>query len=130
MPSPQTLCPGDVYWLDGCPPLDGEISERRPVVIIDDAEALQKGADPVIVVGVTTSDCQDPDRVDLPNELEAPGTTSGLPRPCCALPRWTIQVDRSRLRERAGSLPKVTLEQLVSAVESWLDSFGASEPAE
>jgi mRNA-degrading endonuclease toxin of MazEF toxin-antitoxin module len=119
----RAIVPGQVFWLDDCPPLDGQDVKRRPVVIIDDTDELRAGADPVIVVAITSTDCQDADRVDLPNTAEEPGSTTGLPEPCCALPRWILQVERARLSDYAGYLPKVTLERLLDAVERRMDEW-------
>lgn len=105
---------GDVFELDDCPTLGGGEARRRPVIVID-AEATDE---PVMVVGVTT-DLSDPTRVELPNTQDEPGAATGLSQRCGAIPRWLILVDWSKLRpeNRIGSLPKVTLELLVRALE-------------
>jgi len=120
---PLLIHPGDIFWLDGCPPLDGDRAERRPVIVVEDVDTLARGG-PDTVVAATTSDCADPDRIDLPNQHDEPGTTTGLPRPCCALPRWCLLVPRSSLRDLAGRLPRVTLVALMAAVDARLDDMG------
>lgn len=86
--------------------------------------------DPVVVVVVTT-DRSDPDRVDLVTQEDEPSAMTGLPQRCCAMPRWTVNIERRRLleHERAGRLPRVTLEQLAEAVDRILSELPpAPEP--
>src|SRR5258708_3406426 len=96
---------GYIFWVNGFPPLDGSDPTRRPCIVIDFVDD-----DPVVVVGVTT-DLTDPERIDLPNLQDEPGASTGLPLRCCAIPRWIIQLERTRLfrEEWIGCLPQVTL---------------------
>jgi mRNA-degrading endonuclease toxin of MazEF toxin-antitoxin module len=109
--------PGDIFWHDRFPPLDGGVASRHPVIVVDDDATLAEGRRTVVVVGVTSTDCDDFDRVDLPNRHDEVGAETGLDRPCCALPRWFVTVARATLRERLGRLPEVTLAKLMEAVD-------------
>jgi mRNA-degrading endonuclease toxin of MazEF toxin-antitoxin module len=122
----RTSHTGDVFWVDDFPPLDGNQLGRHPVIVVDDPVALNSGCPEVLVVGVTTTTCDDHDQIELPNEADHPGTTTGLPQQCCALPRWFVPVERARLRDRAGHLPRATLERLLSAIEARWEEYDPS----
>lgn len=107
---------GAIFWIDNFPPLDGLISARRPVVVIDCADE-----DPVVVVGITTR-MDDPDAIPLPDTVSEPGSSTGLAQRSFAVPRWIVQVGRSHFRSEnhCGRLPSVTLSRLAAAVDAVL----------
>jgi mRNA-degrading endonuclease toxin of MazEF toxin-antitoxin module len=113
----QTIRQGDIFWLDECPPLEGEQTKRRPVIVVSPPEML-KGVGPVLVVATSTTVLvSEMDRVALPNKQNEPQTKSGLPRPCWAVPRWFLLVERTRLTEYAGYVTGDLLRRLTAAVE-------------
>ena len=111
--------PGDIYWIDDLPPLEGGAPTRRPVVVVEQWED-----EIVVAVGVTT-ELLAPDRIELPNRVTEPGTTTNLPRPCAVIPRWIVRISASRFMPESycGYLPRVTLEQVLAAVENVLSDW-------
>lgn len=109
---------GQTFWLDNCPPLDGEEVKRRPVILLTPREILKRGDDPVLVVATTTKGCSDLDVISMPNIREYKHCTSGLPEPCIAVPRWMIFVHRHNLNDQMGYLSGVKLHTLAQAVNN------------
>lgn len=110
--------PGEIYWVDDLPPLDGQEAGRHPVIIIDDLSALQIGEDPVQIVGVTTSDSGARESIELGYGT---GSPTGLRQPSRAIPAWHLLMYREHLGELIGRVPLVKLEQIRSAIESLYD---------
>lgn len=44
---------GDIFWLDGCEPLHGDVAKRRPVVVVTPT-ALIEASTAVLVVACTS----------------------------------------------------------------------------
>jgi len=75
---------GQIFWLDGCPPLEGDIAKRRPVIVISPPDRLKTDA-PVLVVATSTSVLEsEADRIKLPSLADQPQTKTGLPKSCWA----------------------------------------------
>jgi mRNA-degrading endonuclease toxin of MazEF toxin-antitoxin module len=122
--------PGQIYWLNDCPPLDGTRRERRPVIVVfvddDDGNAMDR----VIIVPTTTHPTRDPDRIVIAGLDQNPDSPTGLPKTCIALPRWFFPVERDHLWELMGRLPAPLLQRLEEAVEARLDCPDDWEEAE
>ncbi len=115
---------GDIYWLDHCPPLAGEIAKRRPVVVISPSEITDSGSGVLIVAAMSTQvlASRAPDRIPMPNKEQNPGCSTGLSKPCWLVPQWFLVVDRSRLQDRAGSLSPRLRRRVVAAVMARMDA--------
>jgi mRNA-degrading endonuclease toxin of MazEF toxin-antitoxin module len=109
---------GAIYWIDDCPPLDGETAKRRPVIVLSPKSELQMGgAVAVVACSASVTEGQNPDRIPLPNLQDNPRAKTGLPRPCWAVPRWLLAVDdRSRLVDKAGYVSGPLLTRIIEAV--------------
>lgn len=105
--------PGEAYWVDAVPPLEGGEPKRRPVIVLDAANV--PGADPLheIAVATTTDERADHDAVRI---------EYGLPEPCWAVPRWLLAIHRTRLSAYAGKIEAPVLERLMDAVADRLSS--------
>lgn len=104
---------GQIYEIADFPPLDGGIRRSRPAVVMVPNKELREGEDPILVIGITSADCTDEDRLPLPNRQEdGQHVKTGLDVPCCALPRWMVQVSRSKLVEYRGHLMWTLVEAL------------------
>lgn len=106
---------GAIYWLDDCPPLEGDQQKRRPVVVIDSSEALRRNKPEVLVVAVSST-AMNADRVPLPTRDRDQRATSGLDRPSWAVPAWYLAVRRDHLRDHAGHVSGALLTRIVAAV--------------
>ncbi|HBS30115.1 MAG TPA: hypothetical protein DEB06_11865 [Phycisphaerales bacterium] len=121
VPSPRPIRQGQVYWIDDFPPLDGDRSKRRPVIVISPPIVLRRPATLVLVVAVSTSPRptpEDHELIELPHRGRDPTTTSGLNRPSWAVPRWLLPVERSRLVQLAGYISGDTLRDLLEALDN------------
>lgn len=120
----KRLEPGQIYWFDRCPPLDGTTESPHPVILVQTADESGNDINPVIAAATTTQFTPDHDRIRLPSVEDNPNTPTGLPKPCWVLARWVIWIDRSELGAYIGYLPKPLLYQLTEAVLERLDELG------
>lgn len=116
--------PGQIYWFDRCPPLDGAVEAPHPVVLVLTTDEQGNDLNPVFAAVTTTQLTEDHDRIRLPSVEDYPSTSTGLAKPCLVLPRWVIWIDRSELGANIGHLPKPLLHQLTEAVLNRLDEPG------
>lgn len=99
----MTLRRGDVYWAELRPRSGSEQSGRRPVVVVshqifNEADAWRS----VIVVPCSTSDRQ---RRRTATVVALPRGTAGMPTSSVAVCHQVTTLDRSKLKQRIGSLP-------------------------
>ncbi|MBL9030345.1 MAG: type II toxin-antitoxin system PemK/MazF family toxin [Phycisphaerae bacterium] len=106
---------GAIFWLDDCPPLEGDRQKRRPVVVVDAPEVLRRNQSDVLVVAISST-AMNADRVRLPTRDREPRATTGLARPSWVVPGWYLAVQRDRLRDRAGHVSGALLRRIVGAV--------------
>ena len=110
---------GEIYRLDDCPPLDGHVEKRRPVVVIGRIDAANP-ASPLLVVAVShtaSTPEKDPDMIRLPDLQQSPTVKTGLTKPSWALPRWYFPAEPERFGRPCGYIKGDLLRRLVSAVE-------------
>ncbi len=109
---------GQIYWLDDCPALSGHDPKRRPVIVVSPDSILKANAPRVLVVAISTSATEStaPDRIALPNAQQNPGCSTGLPKPCWAVPAWLLPIEASRLYVQSGYLSAATRHKLLAAV--------------
>ena len=106
---PAQVKHGLIVWLDDCPPLDDDKDKRRPVIVVEPSPDPESPDEPPAVIVVACSASygpNEPDGVALPNRSTEPQTTTGLPKPCWAIPRWFFPISRERLLQcqYSGSL--------------------------
>jgi mRNA-degrading endonuclease toxin of MazEF toxin-antitoxin module len=113
--APRRIRQGDIYWLDDCPPLYGEVAKRRPVIIISPS-AVALAAEQIVIVACTSTILpSDVEAIELPNRARTPQTHSGLTRRTRAVPRWWLPVPRERLTDYAGYISGNLLRRVVTA---------------
>lgn len=115
--APAKIVPkrGLIVWWDNCPPLDDDRDKRRPIIVV---EPVTPKASKAIVVACSATACpREPDSVPLPNLKEQQNCLTGLPRPCCAVPRWFLEIDYATLAkcEYCGSLGGRKLHDVLEA---------------
>lgn len=124
---------GQIFWVDAFPVLDGGQPKRRPVVLVIVPPAV---ADPAIAVVVAVSttpgdvSANDFDKVPLPSSATHRQSTSGLTRPCWALPRWVGRVRVEKLGHCSGYVSGRTLDRIVLAVQTRLQAQLKNRPPE
>lgn len=110
---------GEVYWADLAPRSGSEQRGRRPVVVVShDAFNAVPHWQTVVIVPLTTSQAQarrGPTAVPLP-----PGT-AGLARGSMAVCHQVTTLDRSKLRERLGTLPAYAMAAVELGLRAALD---------
>jgi mRNA-degrading endonuclease toxin of MazEF toxin-antitoxin module len=107
---------GDIFWLDGCRPLHGDVAKRRPVIVITPTDRLDVAPE-VLVVACTSSPLHsDRSAIELPSRDRMPQTKTGLIRSTWAIPAWMLPVDRDLLNDRAGYISRPLLKKLLMAV--------------
>jgi len=107
-----------IVWLDNCPPLDDDREKRRPVIVVEPLFWVEsKGVHASVVVACSsTAGPRETDAVELPNRSNQPQCTTGLVKPCWAIPRWFLLVSHETIlkSERSGTLGGKKLQQVIS----------------
>ena len=116
-PAPP-LKQGSIWWLNDCPPLEGDRAKDRPVVVVSPNQILKAGGALVVVACSSTVLESDKTRIELPNLADTPQTKTGLDRPTWVVPRWFLAVERERLRDYIGHLTGTLLKRVVASVEA------------
>jgi len=123
---------GSVYWLEKCKPIDGGKPKDRPVVVVIVPPDPKDPASLAIVVAVSTSanELMDKDIVHLPDKSTQPQCTSGLEKPCAAIPRWYLPVPGEKLTAEnySGHISGKKLQTLLHAAQTRI-STDHVEPA-
>jgi mRNA-degrading endonuclease toxin of MazEF toxin-antitoxin module len=112
----RELRTGDIYWLDDCPPLEGDFAKRRPVIVVSPPDRVKGEIIVLVVATSTTVLASETDRIALPNLQDEPQTKSRLPKRCWAVPRWYLAVRRETLRDYIGYVPAALQKRIVDAV--------------
>ena len=97
---------GDIYWVDLNPTIGSEIKKQRPCVLMG-ATPINQARRAVLVIPLSSSGMPRP---PLAIEVECLG------RKVIAVCDQLRAVDKSRLRESAGSLTADDLEQIEEAL--------------
>ncbi len=97
---------GDIYWVDLNPTIGSEIKKQRPCVLMG-ATPINQARRTVLVIPLSSSGMPRP---PLAIEVECLG------RKVIAVCDQLRAVDKSRLRESAGSLNADDLEQIEEAL--------------
>ena len=108
---------GDIFWLDGCRPLQGEVAKRRPVIVVTPTEMAEAMTEVLVVACTTSVLASDKTAIELPNRDQTPQTKTGLSRRTWAIPRWLLPVQRDLLTDYIGYLSGATLRRLLAAIE-------------
>jgi mRNA-degrading endonuclease toxin of MazEF toxin-antitoxin module len=107
---------GDIFWLDDCPPLQGDIAKRRPVVVISPTKLVETRPDALVVACTSSVLPSDTSAIELPSRERTPQTRTGLNRRTWAIPRWLLPVQRELLVDYIGQVSGPTLRRLLEGV--------------
>lgn len=107
---------GDIFWLDHCRPLHGEVAKRRPVVVISPTDAIDASADVLTVACTSSAYPSATAGIELPSRERTPQTRTGLRRRTWAVPAWILPVERRLLTDYVGYVSGTTLRKLLVAV--------------
>jgi mRNA-degrading endonuclease toxin of MazEF toxin-antitoxin module len=107
--------------LDDCPPLQGDVPKRRPVVVITPTQVAGTADELIVVACTSTILPSDTEAIELPDRGRTPQTHSGLTRRTWAVPRWWLPVPRERLTNYAGFIRGELLRRVVAAVVAHME---------
>ena len=99
---------GAVYWI--------ELDKRRPCVVVSSDEVLGVDVWQTHVVPITSNVT----RAGIAGNVFLPAVTSGLPKDSVAVPLGLELIDRSVLREQAGRLPKILIQDIDNGLRTIL----------
>lgn len=112
----STVKRGDIFYADLSPVVGSEQGGMRPVLIVQNDTGNKHS--PTVIAAAITSQVS---KARLPTHIELRSTNCGLSRDSVILLEQIRTIDKSRLRERMGTLP----EPLMNAVDSAIAvSFG------
>jgi mRNA interferase MazF len=110
---------GDVFWADLVPRSGSEQSGRRPVLVVShDGFNTSTTWRSIIVVPLSTSISQAARGVTA---IRVPRGVAGLARESVALCHQVTTLDRAKLRERIGSMPREVLDAVGEGVRAAMD---------
>ncbi len=114
---------GDIFWLDGCRPLHGDVAKRRPVVVVTPSDLID--ANPEVLVVACTSSMLPSNKtaIELPSRERTPQTRTGLYRRTWAVPEWLLPVQKDLLTEYVGYLIGQTLRRLLQTIAKSQDDL-------
>lgn len=104
---------GQVWWADFPQPVGSEPGFRRPVVIIQ-SDPFNRSALRTTVVVPLTSNLR---WADAPGNVLLSRRATGLPRDSVANVSQVSTVDKSRLTEPVGKLPRAKLDLVLTGLE-------------
>jgi len=102
---------GDIFYADLSPVVGSEQDGIRPVLIIQN-DLGNKYSPTVIAVAITTRI-----KPKLPTHISISKDKFGLPKDSVILVEQVRTLDKSRLKEKVGSLDKKTLDQVKDALK-------------
>lgn len=106
---------GDIYYADLSPVVGSEQSGIRPVLIIQN-DIGNKHSPTIIAIAITSKQ-----KSNLPTHISVEGTKYGLDKDSVILTEQIRTLDKSRLKNKIGSIDNNTLEKVKKALEI---SFG------
>jgi mRNA interferase MazF len=110
---------GEVYWADLAPRSGAEQTGRRPVIVVShDAFNEVSTWRSVIVVPVSTSRAQ---AQRGPTAVLLSSGTAGLRAQSVALCHQVTTLDRAKLTERLGALPREVMSEVEAGLRAALD---------
>ena len=109
------IAQGDIFWADLGAPTGSEPGLRRPVVIVQRDAINRSHFNTVLVVPLTTATRH----AALPGNIRIPHGDGALPQTSVARATHVMVVDKSRLAEKIGALPRTRLDEILDAI-AWV----------
>lgn len=108
-----TLQQGEVWWAQLGVPQGSEPGYRRPVLVVQGDGLNRSGIETVLCVPITSNRKWEA----APGNVLLAASASGLPKPSVANTSQLVALNKSRLVERVGRLPRRLLEQVLSGID-------------
>ncbi|NLV86867.1 MAG: type II toxin-antitoxin system PemK/MazF family toxin [Clostridiales bacterium] len=112
----STVKRGDIYYADLSPVVGSEQGGMRPVLIVQNDTGNKHS--PTVIAAAITSQLG---KARLPTHIELSGQSCGLSRDSVILLEQIRTIDKSRLRERMGTLSVPLMNEVDNAI---VVSFG------
>ena len=103
---------GDIFWMDLAEPQGSEPGFTRPFVVIQNNVINLSRINTVLVCALTTN----LSRENAPGNVLLNKGEANLPKQSVGVVSQTIAVDRSKLREKIGTLSKRWIEEIVEGI--------------
>lgn len=109
----MVITQGDVWWADLPDPNGSGPGYRRPLVIVQ-GEAFNASRVLTVLTVPLTSQLR---WAEAPGNVRLSARMTGLPRDSVANVSLVTAVDRRRLIERVGALPRIKVELILSGID-------------
>ena len=106
---------GDVYWADLAAPSGSEPGLRRPVLIVQRDAINRSRFNAVLVVPLTSK----VHHASLTGNIEIPRGEGALPHKSLARATHVMVIDKDRLSDKIGTLPRSRLVEVLDAI-AWV----------
>ncbi len=107
----NTVRRGDIYYADLSPVVGSEQGGMRPVLIVQNDTGNKHS--PTVIAAAITSQVG---KARLPTHIELSAQSCGLSRDSVILLEQIRTLDKSRLRERMGSIPEPVMSEVDNAI--------------
>lgn len=111
------IAQGDIFWADLGAPAGSEPGSRRPVLVVQRDAINRSSFNTVLVVPLTITTRH----AALPGNVRIPHGEAALPQTSVARATHVMVIDKSRLAQRIGTLPRARLHEVLDAIIWVLD---------
>jgi mRNA interferase MazF len=108
----MVVCQGDVFWADLKRSKGSEPKDKRPVVIVQRDSINRSKFQTVLVVPLT----KQTKHADIPGNVLLQKGDANLPSKSLARCTHVMVIDKSRLLEKTGTLPKKKCEEIINHI--------------
>ena len=108
----MVVCQGDVFWADLHRSRGSEPKDKRPVVIVQRDSINRSMFQTVLVVPLT----KQTKHADIPGNVLLQKGDANLPSKSLARCTHVMVIDKSRLLEKTGTLPKKKCQEIISHI--------------
>lgn len=108
---------GDIYWVELEAPAGSEPGYRHPHVVVQN-NLLNQSRIRTVVVCQLTSNLK---RAEAPGNVFLDKTETGLPKDSVANVSQLLTVDKSRLEEYVGTLPRQRVREILDGIRLVLE---------
>ncbi len=110
---------GEIYYADLNPVVGSEQGGIRPIVVLQNDTGNRYS--PTVIAAATTSRLT---KAKLPTHIELSSLSTPMPRDSVVLLEQIRTIDKSRLKERIGTLPPDVMSRIDDALLLSLGFFG------
>jgi len=108
----MVVCQGEVFWADLQRSKGSEPKNKRPVVIVQRDSINRSKFQTVLVVPLT----KQTKHADIPGNVLLQKGDTNLPGMSLARCTHVMVIDKSRLKEKIGTLPKKKCQEIISHI--------------